>query len=99
MSHYRVGCDAHRRYSQFAVLDQDGHFLSQHRVGHQPGAIQAFLESLPEGTPVALESVGNWYWIADEIEAAGCLPLLTHAAKAKVMIPRPTTDPKRKAAG
>ncbi len=24
MSHYRVGCDAHRRYSQFAVLDQDG---------------------------------------------------------------------------
>jgi transposase len=35
---------------------------------------------------VALESVGNWYWIADEIEAAGCRPLLTHAAKAKVMM-------------
>jgi transposase len=35
---------------------------------------------------VALETVGNWYWIADEIEAAGCLPLLTHAAKAKVMM-------------
>ncbi len=52
----------------------------------EPGAIQAFLESLPEGTPVALETVGNWYWIADEIEAAGCLPLLTHAAKAKVMM-------------
>ncbi len=26
----------------------------------------------------------DWYWIADEIEAAGCLPLLTHAAKAKL---------------
>ena len=25
-------------------------------------------------------------WIADEIEAAGCIPLLTHAAKAKVMM-------------
>jgi len=68
--------------------------------GRSPaGAIQAFLENLPEGTPVALETVGNWYWIADEIEAAGCLPLLTHAAKAKVMIPRPTTRPVRKAAG
>jgi len=86
MSHYRVGCDAHRRYSQFAVLDQNGQLRQQTRVDHEPGAIQAFLEALPEGTPVALESVGNWYWIADEIEAAGCLPLLTHAAKAKVMM-------------
>jgi transposase len=86
MSHYRVGCDAHRRYSQFAVLDQDGQLCEQTRVDHEPGAIQAFLEDMPEGTPVALETVGNWYWIADEIEAAGCLPLLTHAAKAKVMM-------------
>jgi transposase len=86
MSHYRVGCDAHRRYSQFAVLDQDGQLRQQTRVDHEPGAIQAFLEGLPDGTPVALESVGNWYWIADEIEAAGCQPLLTHAAKAKLMM-------------
>lgn len=86
MSHYRVGCDAHRRYSQFAVLDHYGQLREQTRVDHQPGAIQAFLEKLPRGTPVALESVGNWYWIADEIEAAGCLPLLTHAAKAKLMM-------------
>jgi transposase len=28
----------------------------------------------------------GWYWIAHEIEAAGCLPLLAHAAKAKVMM-------------
>jgi transposase len=86
MSHYRVGCDAHKHYSQFAVLDQDGQLRQQSRVDHEPGAIRTFLENLPEGTPVALESVGNWYWIADEIEAAGCLPLLTHAAKAKLMM-------------
>jgi transposase len=30
--------------------------------------------------------VGNWYWIVDEIEEAGCIPLLAHAAKAKVMM-------------
>jgi transposase len=35
---------------------------------------------------VALESIGNWYWIVDEIEAAGCQPLMAHAAKAKVMM-------------
>jgi hypothetical protein len=96
---HKIGCDAHKHYSQFAVLDQDGRLLAQQRVEHQPGAIQAFLENLPEGSPVALQSVGNWYWIADEIEAAGCIPLLTHAAKAKVMIPRPTTKAQGKAAG
>jgi hypothetical protein len=40
-------------------------------VGHVPGAIGAFPSQFPEGTPVALETVGNWYWIVDEIEEAG----------------------------
>jgi transposase len=86
MSHYKIGCDAHRRFSQFAVLDADGQFLHQVRVNHTPGSIHDFIEDYPRGTPVALESVGNWYWIVDEIEAAGCLPLMAHAAKAKVMM-------------
>jgi len=86
MSHYKIGCDAHRRYSQFAILDHEGRFLQQVRVNHTPGAIRDFLEGYPPGTPVALETVGNWYWIVDEIEAAGCVPLMAHAAKAKVMM-------------
>jgi hypothetical protein len=73
MSHYWVGCDAHKHYSQFAVLDEDGQLRHQARVDHAPGAIQAFLESLPEGTPVALESVGNWYSRKDT-PAHVCLP-------------------------
>ena len=28
----------------------------------------------------------NWYWSVDEIEAAGCLPRLVHARKAKLMM-------------
>ena len=74
MSHYRVGCDAHRYYSQFAVKDQNGHLLRQHSVDFGPGSVRASPENLPQGSPVALESVGYWYWIADEIEAAGCFP-------------------------
>jgi hypothetical protein len=56
------------------------------RVEHQPGAIRELLSMFPEGTPVALESVGNWYWIVDEINTAGCKPLMAPAAKAKVMM-------------
>jgi transposase len=33
-----------------------------------------------------VETIGNWYWIVDEIEAAGMIPRLTHAGKAKVMM-------------
>jgi transposase len=86
MSHYSIGCDAHKRYSVFAVLDADGTPIRRQRVNHERSAIRAFLKDFPEGTAVALECVGNWYWIVDEIEEAGCVPLLAHAAKAKVMM-------------
>jgi len=35
---------------------------------------------------VAVEAVGNWYWIIDEIERAGCVPKLVHPRKAKLMM-------------
>src|SRR3990170_4452100 len=85
-SHYKVGCDAHKRYSVFAVCDGKGKVLDRVRVNHERGAIQGFLSQFPSGTPVALETVGNWYWIVDEIEVAGCVALLAHAGKAKAMM-------------
>jgi transposase len=81
-----IGCDAHKRYSQFEVQDPEGRVRGKARVNHCRGAIREYLSQFPEGTPVALETIGSWYWIADEIEAARCVPLLTHAAKAKVMM-------------
>lgn len=86
MSGLSIGCDSHKRYSQLEVQDAGGHVLRQARVSHAPGALRTFFSTLPQGTPVALESVGNWYWIADEIEACGCRPLLTNPAKAKLLM-------------
>ena len=43
----------------------------------------------PSGCNVAatpLQTIGNWYWIVDGIEAAGCVPDLVHARKAKLMM-------------
>jgi len=82
-SHYKVGCDAHKHYSFFSVFDGQGRAVQRTRVDHQRGAIRDFLSRFPAGTPVALETVGNWYWIVDEIEAAQCTPLLAHALLAK----------------
>lgn len=85
MSYY-VGCDAHKKFSQIAVLDETGQLRDEAKVMHTRSAIRDYFTRFPEGTQVALETVGNWYWIADEIEAAGCEPLLAHAAKAKLMM-------------
>jgi hypothetical protein len=73
-SDYTVGCDAHpgqptragKHFSLFVVLDEKGDLAGRTRVGHVPGAIGTFLSQFPEETPVALETVGNWYWIVDE---------------------------------
>jgi transposase len=81
-----IDCDAHKHYSQLEVQDANGQVLNRARLDHRPGVIASFFSRFPSGTPVAFESVGNWYWIADEIKAAGCLPLLTNPAKAKLMM-------------
>jgi hypothetical protein len=54
MSHYRLGCDAHKCYSNFAVLDDRGKLKDEQRVNHTPGAIRDYLSAFPEGTHVAL---------------------------------------------
>jgi len=86
MDNYIVSCDAHKRYSLFGTLDLNSQARAHSRVEHARGAIRTFLAKFPEGTPVALETVGNWYWIVDEIEAAGCLPLMANAGRAKLMM-------------
>ncbi len=86
MENYTIGCDAHKRYSQFSVLDYRGKVYKRARIEHHPGEVQKYLSQFPQGTPVAVECVGNWYWIVDEIEASGCVPYLTNALKAKLMM-------------
>jgi transposase len=86
MDNYIAGCDVHKHYSLFGTVNLDTRARVHTRVEHAPGTIRSFLAKLPPGTPVALETVGNWYWIVDEIEAAGCLPLMANAGKAKVMM-------------
>jgi transposase len=56
------------------------------RIDHTRGAIREFLARRAPGSPVAVETVGNWYWIVGEIEEAGMVPQLVHAHRAKMML-------------
>lgn len=56
------------------------------RIEHSPGAIREFASQFDPGTPIAVEALGSWYWIVDEIEEAGMIPLLVNAGKAKGLL-------------
>ncbi len=82
MKHY-IGDDAHKKYSVFASMDEAGKYSGVRRVEHDRETYRTFLRSLPPASPIAVESTGNWYWMVDEMEKAGHIPLLVHAGKAK----------------
>ena len=82
-----IAFDAHKRYTFASVLATNGELVYEGRIDHRRGALREFLESRCErGSPVAVETVGNWYWIVDEIEEAGMEPKLVHAGRAKIVL-------------
>ncbi|NOZ19639.1 MAG: IS110 family transposase [Planctomycetes bacterium] len=80
-----IAFDSHKCYTLALVEDEEGRIIDESRIEHERGAIREYLESFPDGTPVAVETIGTWYWIVDEIEAARKVPRLVHARKAKLM--------------
>lgn len=81
-----IAFDAHKRYTWARVEGPDGRVVREQRIPHNRGALQEFLAGCEPGSPVAIETVGNWYWIVDETEAAQGVPQLVHAHKAKLML-------------
>lgn len=81
-----IGCDAHKKYSVFVAVQESGQAGPPVRVAHEGEAFLTFLRTLPVGSPIAVETTGHWYWMVEEMERAGHVPLLTHAGKAKLMM-------------
>jgi hypothetical protein len=80
-----IAFDTHKPYTLASVAQPDGR-LSESNGSCMRGALQQFLERCERGAPVAVEPIGNGYWIVDEIEAAGGVPKLVHAREAKLMM-------------
>lgn len=81
-----IAFDSHKRYTLASVESKEGGIVREAKVFHEHGAIGRFLALCETGSPVAVESVGNWYWIVDEIERAGMVPRLVNPRKAKLLM-------------
>ena len=79
-----IAFDSHERYTWTVVEDKRGLIKREGKIPHLQGAPQEFLRDCEPGSPV--ETIGNWYWTVDEIEAVGMEPRLIHAGKAELML-------------
>jgi transposase len=81
-----IALDVHKHYTWARVENAEGQQLYASRLDHSRGSIKNFVQRWTPGSPVAVETVGNWYWVVDEIEAGGGKPQLVNARLAKLMM-------------
>jgi len=60
-----IAFDSHKRYTLASVETKDGQIIKDERISHSRGNIAGFLSGYQRGSPVAVETIGNWYWIID----------------------------------
>jgi transposase len=78
-----IGCDAHKHFSVFVSVDQQGKASRSVRVEHDRNLYCEYLRTLPSGSEIALEATGHWYWIVDAMEEAGHHPHLANPFEAE----------------
>ncbi len=96
---YYIGCDAHKKYSVFVSMNEQGQCDPPVRIEHTREVLRAFLAALPPGSPIAVETIGNWYWLVDEMERAGHRPKLAQAREAKRLMGKANKTDKLDAKG
>jgi transposase len=78
-----IGCDAHKRFSIFVAVDERGNATRPVRIEHLREEYAHFLNELPPGSEIAVESTGHWYWLVDAMERAGHHVHLANPMEAK----------------
>lgn len=94
-----IGCDAHQKYLVFVAMNEAGEYGKAVRVENRRAELRAFLRRIPAGTPVAVEASGGWYWLIDELEAAGLDARLANPTEAKKRMPGRNKTDERDARG
>ena len=57
-----VGLDVHKKYTQVAIVDEEGVVTEQERIENEPALIEEFSNRLSTADMV-MESSSTWYWL------------------------------------
>jgi transposase len=80
-----VGLDVHRRRTQVAVLDNEGHELLNRNVVNDPRKLAEVLCGAEPGTPVVFEAAYGWSWLAELLQEMGFETHLAHPKACKAI--------------
>ena len=80
-----VGLDVHKKYTEVAIVDEEGVIGKQERIENEPSQIEEFSNRLGNATMV-MESSSTWYWLY-EILSRRHKVVLSNPAKTKAIAP------------
>ena len=78
-----AGADLHKRLTQLAVL-REGQPPSQFRFPNDPKTVHGVLKKLPQGTKIAVEATGSW-WFVEKARSMGHEVWLSHPKQTKAI--------------
>jgi transposase len=75
-----VGVDLHKRVSQLAAL-REPKPVSQVRFLNDAVTVEKVLRKLPQGSKIALEATGSWWWFVELAQRTGHEVVMSHYPK------------------
>ena len=82
-----VGIDLHKYVSQLAVL-RENKSPSQLRFANDVVTVEQVLKKLPEGSKIAVEVMGSWWWLVELAQKTGHEVFLSHPKQTKAIASR-----------
>ncbi len=92
-----IGCDFHPSWQQVSWLNRETGEAGDHKLVHEPGAVEKFYRQFPAGTRVGMEATGNCQWFMELMMRLGHAVLVGDAAKIRASDVRQQKHDKRDA--
>lgn len=80
-----VGLDYHKKYSIATKMDEKGNILEQVKLRNDAETLTKYVGTLPEGSKIALEATGSWYYFYELLENKGSEIYLAHPFKTRAI--------------
>jgi transposase len=92
-----IGSDFHPSWQQVSWLDRETGEAGDHKLVHEPGAVEKFYRQFPAGSRIGMEATGNCQWFVDLVSRLGHAVLIGDAAKIRASDARQQQHDKRDA--
>jgi transposase len=92
-----IGSDFHPSWQQVSWMDRDTGETGDHKLVHEPGAVEKFYQRFPAGSRIGMEATGNCQWFVDLVSRLGHEVLIGDAAKIRASDSRQQKHDKRDA--